>query len=352
MSHQARRKIGKMARGRAAVVHRLENRLLFSAAMADVIASDAPADVAQETPLGVFGIVNGKRTSLKVKLDSTHTATFSLSGGTATALQGTTGIDLEVTDISGAMLTVTVTRRGSISLGDINVTGNLKTFNASAGILLGTLAVSGEAGRVNVGVISGNVNIAGAVAGWSGGDLDGTFAAGGSVGTLKLGAVSGNVNVVGNIGSLRATSVSGTIYSGGELGRATVGAVTGRMVSASLIENLTASSMNGATILAGANLGSDGLLGGTGSAQDSFAGGTIDTIDVTGAISSSFIGAGVDPFNGTFGSGNDTSAGLGLIKSIHARSADSATRFEASAFGVVDLPRKVIITTDPRFIVL
>ena len=86
-----------------------------------------------------------------------------------------------------------------------------------------------------------------------------------------------------------------------------------------MIANLTASSMTDATVLAGANLGSDGRLGGTGSAADSFAAGTIDALDVTGAISSSFIARGVAPFNGTFGSGNDTSAGVGLIKSIHAR---------------------------------
>jgi hypothetical protein len=342
----------KPLRGQAAVIHRLENRVLLSAATADIVAGVIPADVAQETLLGVFGIVNGKRTSLKVNLDSTHTTTFSLTGGSATALQGDTGIDLEVTDISGAILTVTVTHRGSISFGDINVTGNLKTFNAAAGVLAGTLSVSGEVGHVDIGAIPGNVTIASGVSGFVGGDLAGTFAAGGNIGSLRLGAVSGNVNVGGNILSLRTTSVGGTIYSGGELGRATVGALTGRIVSASVIENLTAASMTGATVLAGANLGSDGLLGGTGSAEDSFASGTIDALDVTGGINSSFIGAGVAPFDGTFGSGNDTSAGVGLVKLIHARSADAATRFESSAFGVADLPRRVDVVTDPRFIIL
>lgn len=335
-----------------AMIDRLENRVLLSAATGDIFASITPAKVAQETPLGVFGIVNGKRTSLKVNLDSTHTANFSLSGGSATAFQSSEGIDLEVTDISGAILTVTVTHRGSISFGNINLTGNLKTFDAAAGVLAGTLSVSGDVGHVDIGAIPGQVSIAGGVSGWIGGDLAGTFAAGGGVGSLKLGGVSGNVNAAGNIATLRTTSVSGTLYSGGELGRATVGALSGRIVSASVIANLTAASMAGATVLAGANLGSDGLLGGTGSAQDSFAAGTIDALDVTGAISSSFIGAGVAPFDGTFGSGSDTAAGVGLIKLLHARSADAATRFESSAFGVADLPRKVNVATDPRFSVL
>ena len=134
---------GRALRGRAAVIDRLENRVLLSAATADIVAGITPADAAQETQLGVFGIVNGKRTSLKVSLDLTHTAAFSLSGGTATVpFQAGTNIDLEVTDISGAILTVTVTRRGSISFGDINVTGNLKTFNATAGVLARTLSVT------------------------------------------------------------------------------------------------------------------------------------------------------------------------------------------------------------------
>ena len=107
--------------------------------------------------------------------------------------------------------------------------------------------------------------------------------------------------------------------------------------------------MTNATVLAGANLGSDGLLGGTGAAADTFGAGTIGTLHVSGAInSSSFIGAGVNPTDGTFGNGNDTSAGTGLIKTIFAKSADSTTRFESSAFGIARLPAKVVVTTDPQ----
>jgi hypothetical protein len=84
-----------------------------------------------------------------------------------------------------------------------------------------------------------------------------------------------------------------------------------------------------------------------------FGAGSIGNVHVTGVISSSFIGAGVNPVDGTLGNGNDTSAGASLIKTIFAKGgADAATRFEASAFGTAHLPTKVVATTDPRFIVL
>jgi hypothetical protein len=137
------------------------------------------------------------------------------------------------------------------------------------------------------------------------------------------------------------------------LGTARVGSLTGQIVAVSLIKRLSATGMTDATVLAGANLGSDGLLGGTGSAMDSFAAGTIDRLDVSGAIHSSFIGAGEHPVDGIFGNGNDTEAGAGVIKSISAATADDTTRFESSAFGIAKLPKKVInLTADPRFIIL
>lgn len=306
----------------------------------------------QETLLGVFGIVNGKQVNLKVALNSTQKAVFSLSGGTGTALQSGDEIHLEITSISGSVLSMTVTHGGTVTFSDIDVTGNLKGFHAPAGLLSGTLSVSGSVGNAVLGAIQGNVTIANGVSSFTGGNLAGTFSAAGSVGRLSLGAVSGNVDVTGNLANLSAGAVSGTIYSGGALGHAKVGSVTGQIVAATGIGSLYAASLDKATILAGANLGSDGLLGGTGSAMDTYGAGDIDLLHVAGAISASFIGAGVNPVDGIFGNGNDTSAGASLIKSIFAASADSTTRFESSAFGIARLPKKLVITTDPRFIVL
>jgi hypothetical protein len=345
------RTVGSRASGK--LIESLENRTLFSAAVPAIVRENiaTPADV--ETPLGVFGVVNGRETTLKVSLDSTHSATFSLSGGTATALRSDTGIDLEVTDFASDVLTAKVTHGGGVTFSKVAVTGSLKTFSAASSILAGTLSVSGAVGTVNIGAIPGNVTIAGGVGKFIGGNLAGTLSVGGNIGTLQLAAVNGNVNAAGNISTFKGAAVSGTIYSGGQIGHATLRTLTGRIVSASQIANFAAASMNGAIVLAGANLGSDGLLGGSGPAQDSFAAGTISVLRVLGPISASFIGAGVDPVDGVFGNGNDTSAGTGLVKSVSAASADSTTRFESIAFGVAKIGKqKIIVTIDPRFIVL
>jgi uncharacterized delta-60 repeat protein len=307
----------------------------------------------QETLLGVFGLVNGKHVKLKATLVSGAVATFTLNGGTATALQSGNDIHLEITDRTGAVLTVAVSGGKSVTFSNIDVTGNLRMLHAPAGILAGTLSVSGSAGNIMLGALQGNVAVTKGIASFAGGDLAGTFSAGGNVARLKLGNVSGNVDVTGNIASFSALDVSGSVYSSGKMNTVKVKDVTGSIVAASQIVNLAAVNLTGATILAGANLGSDGLLGGTGAAADAFGAGIISMLRVTGAISSSsFIGAGVNPTDGLFGNGNDTSAGAGLIKNIFARSADSTTHFEAASFGIARLPAKVVVTTDARFIVL
>jgi len=324
-----------------AVIEPLENRTLLSAII---------TGLNQETPLGVFGVVNGKQTKLKVSLNSTQTATFSLTGGSATALGSPDDIDLNIP--SGTTLSVTVSHGGTVVFGNVNITGNLTKFSAAAGELTGTLADSGTISNVTLGAISGTVSFADGFTNFTGGNLTGTFTSGGNVSSLKLGNISGNVNVAGNLSSVTAKTVSGTIYSAGELHTAKVGVLTGNIVSASEIASLSATGMTSAKVLAGVNLGADGLLGGIGSSADAFGAGTIDSLTVTGEIVSSFIGAGVNPVDGIFGNGNDISAGTGLIKTISAKSADDTTRFETSAFGVAKLPKKVMVATDPRFIVL
>ena len=120
------------------------------------------AVVPQETLLGVFGLVNGKKTKLAVDLGGGRTAIFTLAGGTGTALQAGTNIHLEITDLgTGAVLTVAIKGGGVVSFSDISVTGNLKSLKASVGTVNGTLAVSGSAGKVTLGDVPGNVSIVG-----------------------------------------------------------------------------------------------------------------------------------------------------------------------------------------------
>jgi hypothetical protein len=306
-----------------------------------------------ETTLGVFGSVNGKATSLKVDFGSGSSAVFTLSGGTGTALQSGSEIDLAITASSpSAALSVAVKGGGTVPFGDIDVTGSLKSIKASASTIFGTLTISGSLGTATLGDISGNVAVAEGITSLTAGQLDGTLLAGGSVGKLKLGAVNGHINVAGNINSLTAGDVSGSIYTSGSLVSAKVGNVTGLIAAALVITSLQTLNITGATILAGVNLGADGQIGGTGLNADNYAAGDITTISAVGAIDNSFVGAGVAPGSSGFGSSNDTSAGTGLIKSISASGGATGSKFESSAFGTAKLPKKIDPATNPQFIVL
>jgi uncharacterized delta-60 repeat protein len=307
----------------------------------------------KETLLGVFGLVNQKKTTLDVDLGGGRTAVFTLTGGTGTALQAGSDIHVEITDLgAGAALTLTIKGGGVVSFSDITVTGNLKSLKAGLGTLDGTLGVSGSAGKITLGDVPGSVAVVGAVASLTAAAIGGTLSAGGNVGTLKLGAVAGNVNVTGNLKNLTTGDVSGTIYVNGTLYHAKVASVTGSIVAAAQLMSLTAASLTNAKILAGANLGSDGLIGGGGTAADVFGAGVISSLRVLGAIGGSFIGAGVNPTNGTFGDGDDTSAGNSLIKSIFAKGGATTTLFESSAFGIAKLPGKVDPASSPLFIIV
>src|SRR5262245_13104043 len=88
-----------------------------------------------------------------------------------------------------------------------------------------------------------------------------------------------------------------------------------------------------ATIYAGANLGSDVALGGTGSAADVFGKGTLARLRVSGQITDSQIYVGVDPKNGEFNDGDDQIvAGSGIQELIVGQSLDEASRIVAGVF--------------------
>ncbi len=148
-----------------------------------------------------------------------------------------------------------------------------------------------------------------------------------------------------------AASLTGSVSCAGAIGVAKFGVINGT-IAAAVIRNLSAGSISGASILAGANLGADGVLGG--SAADTYGPGQIFTLSVTGALASSFIGAGVNPADAVFGNGNDASAGGGLIKAITVKGGiDTSSRFEASAFPkVIHIPAKASPVGDARFVVV
>jgi uncharacterized delta-60 repeat protein len=237
---------------------------------------------ATETFLGNFGKV-GKKTVKYTFTESDGTVvTIALAGGgTGQAYMAANGLHLVVSGGKGAGITITAKKgSGRVTLGDVTVTGNLKTLSAKSADLGGTLFASGAIGTVTL----GNV-------------VDGDIAAAGTIGTLKL------------------------------------------------------ASLSGADILSGANLGADGELGGTGSDADTFAAGSIGTLTVGGAITTSVVAAGLDPVNGVLVGADDQLIGgkSSVIKSITAKSVDSGTLFIAGAFKTAKLPKKVNTATDKNF---
>lgn len=108
-----------------------------------------------------------------------------------------------------------------------------------------------------------------------------------------------------------------------------------------------------AKILAGAYLGADGRLGGTGSDADVFRTGNIGPVNVTRNTANMVIAAGLDPIDGVFGNGNDRLLGgtASRITSIDVGNiAGRTSRFLANRYGPVTIGGVSIDpATDPRF---
>jgi len=272
------------------------------------------------TPAGTFGIVNGKRTSLTLTDSDGTRITLSLTGGSGAAYRDGDALTLAIND-SGGGVSLSINGAGGdghVKLGDVTVSGTLRSLLARNSDLSGTLRVTGASGKLMLGRVSGVVLCADSLA------------------SLTAGGFSGSLSAAGTIGRLRVGKLSGTIAS-----------------ARGIIGSVFAASLDNAHILSGANLGADGQLGGTGANADTFAPGAIGSIQVAGDITSSFIGAGVDPVDRTFGNSNDKSAGSpSAIHSVAARSADNASRFEASSFGRIHLGAPIDLTSDARFRVL
>ena len=167
---------------------------------------------------------------------------------------------------------------------------------------------------------------------------------GGGGGRVWLGDVVTNGSIRKLTG--KTADLFGTMSATGAIGSVALGNVTGTVSAAGgEIRSLSASSLTNARVLSGADV-----------AANAFAPGTIRRLTVAGAITSSLVGAGLDPVNGTFGDADDRvlgGAAASVIDSVTARGgADEATRFVAAAFGRARLPRSVDVTTDPRFRVL
>lgn len=275
------------------------------------------------TLIGNFGVVNGKLKKLTVTDSDGTRITFILAGGTGQLFQNGDRYSITVND-GGKGVTLTITGKGGdgrVSLDDVTISGTLKSMSAKNSDIFSSLHVTGAIGKLTLGNINGVV--------WSGGSIAGATA----------GALTGSFYATGALGKLTFGNVAGTIASGSGV----IGAVS-------------AASLDNARILSGANLGADGLVSGTGSGanDDSYGKGAIGSINVKGAITSSFIGAGVNPVDQTFGNTGDQLVGgtASSIASITAKSADQASRLEAGAIKKAKLPKTIDITQDTRFKIL
>jgi uncharacterized delta-60 repeat protein len=207
------------------------------------------------------------------------------------------------------------------------VTGAVFTMKGGTG-----QAFRGEDGRINIVLTDGGAGV--------------------TVVIKARGRVSlGDIVCRGTVRSFQVKTgdLSGTFFVGGMLGKVRLGNVTGTVAATGAITSLVADNLTNAKILSGAALGEDAQLGGTGSNADAFGQGVIGAVKIKGQIDNSIIGAGLNPVDGVIGNTDDTVAAGSTVRSISAKTADDSSRFYASSFGAVKLPKKVDVATDPRF---
>jgi uncharacterized delta-60 repeat protein len=161
----------------------------------------------------------------------------------------------------------------------------------------------------------------------------------------SLGAVSG-----------RTATLSGTMSIDGDLGKANFERITGTLAASGSIGTVgVRGDVSGGRILAGADLGAGGKVGGTGTSADTFAAASIDKITVRGPVSGSVIGAGLDPVDGEFNDNDNVVVGgtASVIRSILIRGGvDPSTKVYAGAFGRIRAPGTIDPATSPNFEVL
>src|SRR2546430_14750579 len=95
--------------------------------------------------------------------------------------------------------------------------------------------------------------------------------------------------------------------------------LSGQIAALSIESVRVGGDLENAQILVGANLGSDGELGGTGTAADAFGKGTLERLKVKGDVIDSQVRVGVDPTDGLFDNGDDTIVAGSSIQQVAVR---------------------------------
>ncbi len=221
----------------------------------------------------------------------------------------------------------------------LNVANAIKTLTLKAGGASGDW-LAGSFGTVSItgGGFSGNLRSNAAIS------QLGTTAAIASL-TITGGDFTGRLNADGSVGTLKVAKNSAGI--GGSIQNAALAAsgFTQVSVGRDVVNSL---------ILAGARLGADGIIGGSGADADTFASGKINKFSVTGLVRSSVVGAGLDPQATLLNNIRDNVVG-GTASAIPAMSI-GGTASEDSYFAAGAFPASVKIAginvnprTDARF---
>ena len=108
------------------------------------------------TPLGSFGPSGKKNVKLTVSINNVK-VTLSITGGTGQAFLATDGLHLEIAAGSRGA-TVTIACKGgsrTVTLGDVTVTGTLRSLVNKSANLAGTLSTTGAIGTLSLGHVNG-----------------------------------------------------------------------------------------------------------------------------------------------------------------------------------------------------
>jgi RHS repeat-associated protein len=300
----------------------------------------------------------------------------------------------DTTHASVLSVLVTPVGDGNVSVGEVTGAGALKSFKAPASHLTGAgVALAFGVGRVVVAnvtdgtaITSGvnqklaklnitaanldtgvTIDAPGQTVSLTANHVDGLSLTAKNIGALQIlaGGFAGNVRVANRLVSfsIKGGDFSGTINAasigtirvardvalvGGSIVNSTIAAAT-KIGSVSIDGDLI-----NTNIFSGANLGADGVLGGSDADSDFFDRGSIGSVTVGGAITSSIVGAGLTPFDGIFGNGND---GIYGAKASKLRRLTVAGAVSANTIigGAVFGPVKILNATvnpklDPRFV--
>lgn len=303
---------------------------------------------------------DGKFDFVSVTINGSVNSFFAPDGRLRGPLTATTGFGaMTFGDVPGP-LTITVPNTSASPSFDFDNVTNL-TINSAVGItrLDATTWLDNDStpdrvtapwlGELN---IFGNTNVNLLLTGRGGGQP--TLGPVNITGVIKGGAWS--VNGIGSSITAMASTVlfSATFNQRLDSLTTTTGTFRGVLTARNITTINIGRDILASKILAGAYLGADGRLGGTGADADVFRQGVITTINVVHNTANSIIGAGFDPVDGLFKNGNDriiggTKSKIGTINI--ANISGKTTRFLAAQYGAITFGGQAVDwRTSNRFI--